>query len=93
MRYDGVTVGKIVLPQWGEGRIVSTMAKTAAKIVVITGVTRGLGRAMAEEFARIGHTVIGCGRTEKAVAELRSSLPKEHDFTALDVADDPAVKA
>jgi NAD(P)-dependent dehydrogenase (short-subunit alcohol dehydrogenase family) len=69
------------------------MSKAAAKIVVITGVTRGLGRAMAEEFARIGHTVIGCGRTEKAVAELRNSLSKEHDFTALDVTDDPAVKA
>ena len=52
-----------------------------------------MGRAMAEEFAGIGHTVIGCGRTEKAVAELRTSLPKGHDFTTLDVTDDRAVKA
>jgi NAD(P)-dependent dehydrogenase (short-subunit alcohol dehydrogenase family) len=69
------------------------MAKVAAGIVVITGVTRGLGRAMAEEFAGIGHTVIGCGRTENAVAELRNSLSKGHDFTTLDVTDGPAVKA
>ena len=93
MRYDGVTVGKIVLPQRDEGRIVSAMAKTTARIVVITGVTRGLGRAMAEEFAAIGHTVIGCGRTEKALAELRNSLSKGHDFTAVDVTNDEAVKA
>lgn len=69
------------------------MAKTGAKIVVITGVTRGLGRAMADGFARAGHTVIGCGRTEKAVSELRASLSQPHDFTLLDVTDDAAVKA
>ena len=94
MRYDGVTVGKIVLPQWMEGRILSGMAKAAAaRIVVITGVTRGLGRAMAEEFAGFGHTIVGCGRTDKALAALRDSLPEGHDFTALDVTDDAAVKA
>lgn len=63
------------------------------KTVVITGVTRGLGRAMAEGFARGGHTVIGCGRTEKAVAELRKALGKSHDLSVLDVTDDAAVKA
>jgi len=93
MCYEGVTVGKIVLPRREEGRIVSAMPQEAARIVVITGVTRGLGRAMAEGFAGIGHTVIGCGRTEKAVADLRTSLSKAHDFTALDVTDDAAVKA
>jgi len=92
MCYEGVTVGKIVLPLWIEGRIVSGMAKISARIIVITGVTRGLGRAMAEEFAGIGHTVIGCGRTEKAVAELRNSLPNGHDFATLDVTDNAAVK-
>jgi NAD(P)-dependent dehydrogenase (short-subunit alcohol dehydrogenase family) len=77
-----------------EGRILSGMAKAAAaRIVVITGVTRGLGRAMAEEFAGFGHTIVGCGRTDKALAALRDSLPEGHDFTALDVTDDAAVKA
>ena len=50
------------------------------KIVVITGVTRGLGRAMAEEFARLGHTVVGCGRSQKEIAQLRTELGKPHDF-------------
>ena len=27
--------------------------------IVITGVTRGLGRALAEQFSFMGHTVIG----------------------------------
>jgi NAD(P)-dependent dehydrogenase (short-subunit alcohol dehydrogenase family) len=34
------------------------------KIILITGVSRGLGRAMAEEFIRLGHAVLGCGRSE-----------------------------
>jgi NAD(P)-dependent dehydrogenase (short-subunit alcohol dehydrogenase family) len=28
------------------------------KIILITGVSRGLGRAMAEEFIRLGHVVL-----------------------------------
>ena len=36
--------------------------KSKKKIVVITGATRGLGRAMAEKFIALGHTVLGCGR-------------------------------
>jgi NAD(P)-dependent dehydrogenase (short-subunit alcohol dehydrogenase family) len=41
------------------------------KIVVVTGVTRGLGRAMVEEFARLGHTVLGCGRAQSGIDGLK----------------------
>ena len=41
-----------------------------AKTIVITGVTRGIGRGLAGEFARLGHKVIGCGRSADQVAEL-----------------------
>ena len=61
--------------------------------VLITGVSRGLGRAMAEEFARLGHVVIGCGRSRKPVAELQTRLGAPHRFDAVDVAGDAAVKA
>ena len=59
--------------------------------IVITGVTRGLGRALAEEFIRGGHTVIGCGRSGDAVFELRMTHPAPHDFSVVDVALDSKV--
>ena len=63
------------------------------KIILITGVSRGLGRAMAEEFIRLGHTVIGCGRSEKAVAELKKQFPPPNDFAVCDVSSDKQVAA
>jgi len=63
------------------------------KTVLITGVTRGLGRAMAEEFGRLGHTVLGCGRSKDAIGEFRAAWPDPHDFDVVDVASDEQVKA
>ncbi|MES2692679.1 MAG: SDR family NAD(P)-dependent oxidoreductase [Verrucomicrobiota bacterium] len=59
--------------------------------IVITGVTRGLGRALIEEFIRAGHTVIGCGRSGDAVFDLRMTHQAPHDFTVCDVALDNKV--
>ena len=64
----------------------------SAKVVVITGVSRGLGRAMAEEFIRLGHRVLGCGRSAQAVRELTARHGSEHSFSVVDVADDEAVR-
>ncbi len=69
------------------------MTKPNAKIVVITGVTRGLGRAMAEGFIALGHTVLGCGRDLHAIKELRAIHGAPHDFYAVNVADDNEVKS
>ena len=44
------------------------------KVVVITGVARGLGRAMALEFAAQGHRVAGCSRNGKKLQSLSLSL-------------------
>jgi NAD(P)-dependent dehydrogenase (short-subunit alcohol dehydrogenase family) len=60
---------------------------------LITGVSRGLGRAMAEEFIRLGHTVIGCGRSERAIAELKKQFASPNDFAIVDVASDEQVAA
>jgi NAD(P)-dependent dehydrogenase (short-subunit alcohol dehydrogenase family) len=65
----------------------------SAKTIVVTGVTTGLGRAMAEEFARLGHTVLGCGRSQKRIDELKEKFAKPHDFYAVDVSSDDAVKS
>jgi NAD(P)-dependent dehydrogenase (short-subunit alcohol dehydrogenase family) len=64
----------------------------AKKIVLITGVTRGLGRAMADEFVRRGHTVFGCGRSQKGIEQLRRQGGPPHDFAVVDVASDEQVK-
>jgi NAD(P)-dependent dehydrogenase (short-subunit alcohol dehydrogenase family) len=58
--------------------------------IVITGATRGLGRAMAEGFIEAGHLVSGCGTSLDVIEELASRHP-EHGFDAVDVADDDAV--
>ena len=62
-----------------------------AKTILITGVSRGLGRAMTEEFIRLGHTVIGCGRSEQAIADLKKQFLAPHDFAAVDVSSDDQV--
>jgi NAD(P)-dependent dehydrogenase (short-subunit alcohol dehydrogenase family) len=59
--------------------------------IVITGATRGLGRALAEEFIRGGHTVIGCGRGGEAIFDLRMTYQEPHDFSTVDVAQDNKV--
>ena len=68
------------------------MAKDGAKVVVITGTTRGLGRAMAEEFIARGHTLIGCGRSREQIAKLQKTFSSPHSFDGLDVTSDEAVK-
>lgn len=63
------------------------------KTVVITGVSRGLGRAMVAEFVREGWTVAGCCRSVKAVEELEQLFPAPHLFRQVDVSDGEAVGA
>ena len=58
----------------------------SAKLVLITGVSRGLGKAMTEEFIAQGHVVIGCARSEDAVAQLRSAFAAPHRFDTVNTA-------
>ncbi len=69
------------------------MPASAVRRILITGATRGLGRALTEQFAAMGHTILGCGRGRKQVEELRRAFGPPHDFEILDVADDAHVKA
>lgn len=62
-----------------------------SRVVLITGVTKGLGRAMAKGFACEGHNVVGCGRDASAIASLEKSLGKPHQFKQVDVANDQEV--
>ena len=62
-----------------------------SKRIVITGVTKGLGLAMAEAFIERGHLVFGCGRSEEAIESLARRFPSPNEFEALDVTDNEAV--
>ncbi len=61
--------------------------------IVVTGATRGLGRAMVEGFIADGHTMIGCGRSVQHVETLRSVFGKPHQFSVVDVGDNASVAA
>jgi NAD(P)-dependent dehydrogenase (short-subunit alcohol dehydrogenase family) len=63
----------------------------APRIVVLTGVTRGLGRALLRELAAAGHTVAGCGRNAGHIEALRREYPAPHSFATVDVSDDVQV--
>lgn len=62
-----------------------------SRIVLITGVSRGLGRAMAVKFAELGHVVSGCGRSKQAIASLQKELGAPHRFSVVDVTRDAQV--
>jgi NAD(P)-dependent dehydrogenase (short-subunit alcohol dehydrogenase family) len=64
----------------------SFVATHRLKLIVLTGVTRGLGLAMVEKFIELGHTIQGCGRSRDVIEMLRSKYRPPHDFAALDVA-------
>ncbi|MCC3530901.1 MAG: SDR family oxidoreductase [Microcoleus sp. PH2017_22_RUC_O_B] len=63
------------------------------KLIVITGVSRGLGLAMTQKFIELGHTVLGCARSVEAVEQLKQKYSAPNHFTCVDVANDEQVKA
>lgn len=62
-----------------------------ARTVLVTGVTRGLGRALVDRLAEAGCTVWGCGRSAAAIGELSGRYPAPHRFGAVDVANEREV--
>ena len=72
--------------------MIMARGNAAGKLVVITGVARGLGRALAEGFAAEGHRVVGCSRSKNKIAELEKALGHSHSFSVVDVRDDDAVR-
>lgn len=63
------------------------------KTFLITGVSSGLGRALAEGALESGHTVIGTVRREADMAAFEALAPGRAHARRLDVTDDEAVRA
>lgn len=61
------------------------MAESDSKTVVLTGVTRGLGRALGGALARSGHRVFGCGRDEAALKEVELELGERGRAERVDI--------
>lgn len=64
-----------------------------ARTVVITGCTRGLGRAMVPLFVDAGWHVAGCGRNADQIAALGRQWPAPHFFSICDVSQEDDVAA
>lgn len=64
--------------------------------VVITGATAGIGRALAEEFARNGHDLWITGRRTDRLTEISAQLQKEYNvtvnYTCFDIRERAAVE-
>ena len=53
--------------------------------IVITGVTKGLGKALAEQYIQDGHHVIGCGRDTVSIKSLSKNYEGKADFQVVDI--------
>ncbi len=49
------------------------------KTVVVTGGTKGIGRAILEEFAKNGFNIFTCARNEDDLSNLKDLIEKEHN--------------
>ncbi|KAA0766291.1 SDR family oxidoreductase [Bacillus sp. SH5-2] len=63
------------------------------KLVIITGVTQGLGRVMVERFHELGWNICGCGRSKDKIEELKKYYGNTHDFQIIDVSDSQQVSS
>lgn len=58
---------------------------TEQKYIVVTGASKGLGRAMVEGFIEHGHRVSACARNQQAMQELGKRYGDDHHFDVVDL--------
>ena len=56
------------------------------KIILITGTSRGIGRALVDYYITLGHQVIGCSRNEIDLSY------KNYKHFTLDISDEKPVR-
>lgn len=57
-----------------------------APAVLVTGASRGIGRALADRFARAGHTVVLVARGADALAEAASAISRDRGVKVVPIA-------
>jgi short-subunit dehydrogenase len=63
-----------------------------AKLLVVTGGTKGIGKAILEKFASEGFDICTCSRNKTDLEKLTSDLSKKHDIKAHYFVADMSVK-
>lgn len=58
------------------------------KTSIVTGASRGIGRAIADRFAEAGSDLVICSRDQDAIQDVADELQAAHDVTAVGVACD-----
>nr|WP_255730551.1 SDR family NAD(P)-dependent oxidoreductase [Mycobacterium sp. PSTR-4-N] len=64
-----------------------------SNVFLISGASRGLGRAITEAVLRAGHRVVAGVRSAPALDDLAAEYPDALSVVALDVTDDGQVRA
>ena len=63
----------------------------ARKVIIVTGCTSGLGKALCGSYAQMGHRVVGCGRRADRIRVMAAALGGDHIFGVCDTADEGSV--
>lgn len=61
------------------------------KVALVTGATRGIGRAIAEQLADAGFFVVGTATSDKGAQTIRAALGERGTGVVMNVADDQSV--
>lgn len=68
------------------------MSSLKDKVAVVTGSTRGIGKAIAEQLAALGATVVITGRKQETCDQVAQALGAQHIGVATEVSDMNSVK-
>lgn len=62
------------------------------RTILMTGVTRGLGRALVDRFIEKDCIIWGCGRNAEQIHAISQQYPSPHDFAVVEVSNDNKVE-